>query len=107
VLLIKAESHLVQVARAEAGLPLVRDEARVAAPRARGLARMRRALRFAPFFRVFVAIEATILALVAAVVDAVAGDHAGSRGLLVLLVAAGVVTAAGHLVAILASDRLR
>src|SRR3954449_10234892 len=107
VLLIKAESHLVPVARAEAGLPLVRDEARVAAPRGRGLARVRRALRFVPFFRVFVAIEATILALVAAVVDAVAGDHAGSRALLVALVAAGVVTAAGHLVAILASDRLR
>jgi phosphatidylglycerophosphate synthase len=107
VLLIKAESHLVQVARAEAGLPLLRDEARVAAPRSRGLARVRRALRFVPFFRVFVAIEATILALAAAVVDAVAGDHTGSRGLLVLLVAAGVVTAAGHLAAILASERLR
>lgn len=107
VLLIKAESHLVPVARAEAGLPLLRDEARVAAPRARGLARVRRTLRFVPFFRVFVAIEATILALVAAVVDAFAGDHAGSRGLLVLLVAAGVATAVGHLVAILASERLR
>jgi hypothetical protein len=107
VLLVKAESHLVQVARAEAGLPLMRDEAGVAAPRAKGLARIRRALRFVPFFRVFVAIEATFLALAAAVVDAIAGDHAGSRGLLVVLVAAGVITVAGHLVAILASDRLR
>jgi hypothetical protein len=107
VLLIKAESHLVQVARAEAGLPLLRDEAHVAAPRARGLARVRRALRFVPFFRVFVAVEAALLALAAAVVDAAAGDHAGSRGLLVALVCAGVLTAVGHLVAILASDRLR
>jgi phosphatidylglycerophosphate synthase len=107
VLLIKAESHLVQVARAEAGLPLLRDEARVAAPRPRGLARVRRALRFVPFYRAFVAIEATFLALGAAVVDVIAGDHTGSRGLLVLLVAVGVVTVTGHLVAILASDRLR
>jgi hypothetical protein len=43
----------------------------------------------------------------AAVVDEIAGDLAGSRWLLIGLVAVAVVTVVGHLVAILASDRLR
>jgi phosphatidylglycerophosphate synthase len=107
VLLIKAESHLVQVARAEAGRPLLPDRARSAAPRRTGLRRVRSALRFTPFFRAFVAIEATLLALAAALADALAGGLQVTRGLLVALVAVAIMTAAGHLVAILASDRLR
>ena len=107
VLFIKAESHLVQVARVEAGRPVVVDRPEVAAPRGRRLRRIRQTLRYLPFFRAFVAVEATILALAAAVVDAVAGDHSGSRALLVGLLVAGALTVAGHLVAILASDRLR
>ena len=107
VLLIKAESHLVQVARAEAGLPLLADTAHSAAPRATGLRRLRRALGFVPFFRAFVAVEATILALGAAILDAVLGDLAGSRGLLLALVPVAVITASGHLVAVLSSNRLR
>ena len=107
VLLIKSETALLYWARAEAGLPLVVDRAVVAAPRATGLARLRRALRFAPFFRAFVAMELTLLALVAAVLDAVGGDLEGTRALVTVLVPVAAVTAAGHLVAILASDRLR
>jgi phosphatidylglycerophosphate synthase len=106
-LLIKSETALLYWARAEAGKPLVEDREAVAAPRASGLRRLRRALRFAPFFRAFVAIEATLLALGAAVVDELAGDLAGSRGLLLVLLPVAALTAAGHLVAILASDRLR
>jgi hypothetical protein len=45
--------------------------------------------------------------LVAAVVDAVAGDLAATRVLVLAFLAAGAVTAAGHLVAIVASSRLR
>jgi hypothetical protein len=60
-----------------------------------------------PFYRAFVAVEATLLALGAAVVDAVAGDLVGSRALVIALVVVGAVTAIGHLLAILASDRLR
>jgi phosphatidylglycerophosphate synthase len=107
VLILKAESALVVVARAESGWPPARDEAVVAAPRASGLRRLRRALRFAPFFRAFVAVEASFLALAAAVVDVAAGDLAGTRGLLTALVPIAAVTVAGHLAAILASDRLR
>jgi hypothetical protein len=52
-------------------------------------------------------VEFTLLALAAAVVDAVGDDLIGSRTLLVALVAVGAVTAAGHLLAVLTSDRLR
>jgi hypothetical protein len=107
VLLVKAESALVTVARAEAGRPPARDAREVAAPRRSALRRLRRALGFVPFFRAFVAVEATLLALAAALVDTVAGELAGTRGLLTALVPIAAVTAAGHLAAILASDRLR
>ena len=107
VLLIKAETNLMHVARAEAGRPLVADRAAVAAPRAGGLRRIRHVLRYVPFFRAFVAVEATILALGAAIVDQAAGDLSGSRALLAVLVVVGAITVVGHLVAILASDRLR
>jgi phosphatidylglycerophosphate synthase len=107
VLLIKGETALVWVARAESGLPPVRDAAEVAAPRASGLARLRRAAGALPLYRAFVAIEFTLLALVAAIVDAVAGDLTGTHVLAVALVPVAAITAAGHLLAILASSRLR
>ena len=107
VLLVRIESALVYVARAESGLPVVEDTAAVAAPRAPGLARIRRALSFAPFFRAFVAIEFSFLVLAAAIWDSVAGDLEGSRALVIVLVPVAAVTAAGRLAAILASQRLR
>jgi hypothetical protein len=107
VLLIKGESALVTVARAEAGRPPAADTPAVAAPRAGGLRRLRRTLGVVPFYRAFVAMEATLLALAAAIVDAAAADHTGSRALVVALIPLAAVTAAGHLLAILASDRLR
>ncbi|MEA2459432.1 MAG: hypothetical protein QOC95_2404, partial [Thermoleophilaceae bacterium] len=71
------------------------------------LRQARAVLRFAPFFRAFVAMEATLLALVAAVVDSARGDLDATRALVLALVAVGAVTAAGHLAAILTSKRLR
>jgi phosphatidylglycerophosphate synthase len=107
VLLIRTESALVHVARAEAGKPLVADTEAVAAPRGAGLRRLRRVFGLVPFFRAFVAIEFTLLAFAAAIADSIAGDLAGTRVLLVALLPVAAVTAAGHLVAILASSRLR
>jgi phosphatidylglycerophosphate synthase len=107
VLLVKSETALVHVARAEAGLPLVRDSAAVAAPRASLLRRLRRAAGRAPFFRAFVAIEFTLLALAAAVADAVHGGLTFTRALVWILLPVAAITAAGHLLAILTSDRLR
>jgi phosphatidylglycerophosphate synthase len=107
VLLLRVETALVYVARAEAGLPVVEDTVAVAAPRGSRLAAVRRALRFAPFFRAFVAIEFSFLVLVAAVWDALADDLSGSRALVIALVPVAAITAVGRLAAILASQRLR
>jgi phosphatidylglycerophosphate synthase len=107
VLLIKGESALVTVARAESGRPPAEDSAAVAAPRAAGLAQLRRTASLAPFYRAFVAVEATLLALAAALLDSAGDDLGGSRALVVTLVGIGAITATGHLLAILTSSRLR
>jgi phosphatidylglycerophosphate synthase len=107
VLMIRAESALVHVARAASGKPLVEDTEAVAAPRGGLLRRARRAFGYLPFFRAFVAVEFTLLAFAAALVDAVTGDLTGTRVLLVALLPVAAVTAVGHLVAILTSRRLR
>jgi phosphatidylglycerophosphate synthase len=99
-LVIKGESALVAVARLEAGLPRLADRADVVAPRPTLLAALRRGAARAPFYRVFVAVEFTILALIAALAGL-------TDELLWVIVAAGAVTAALRLVAILTSDRLR
>jgi phosphatidylglycerophosphate synthase len=100
VLLIKSETALVHVARAESGQPPPPDRADVAAPRAGILRRLREALRAVPFYRAFVAMEFTLLVLVAELLDE-------TDTLLVVLVPVAAITALGHLVAILTSDRLR
>jgi hypothetical protein len=107
VLLIKAETVLVTVARVESGKPVAEDSVAVAAPRGSLLARLRRAAGRLPFYRAFVAMEATFLAFAAAVGDAIVGDLDVTRGLVVALVPIAAVTALGHLAAILASSRLR
>jgi phosphatidylglycerophosphate synthase len=106
VLFVSLETHLVHFARARAGKPLAEDGAASAAPRPAALRTLRRAIGFVPFYRAFNAVEATLLAFVAAVVDALADDLVGTRGLLLVLVAFAALTAVGHLVAILTSDRL-
>jgi phosphatidylglycerophosphate synthase len=107
VLVVKGESALVTVARAESGKPVAADTRAVAAPRPGLLRRARRALGFLPFFRAFVAMELTLLALAAALADSLAGDLAGTRVLVVALLPVAAITAAGHLLAIVTSDRLR
>jgi len=100
VLMIKSETALVHVARAESGQPPSPDRADVAAPRAGVLRRLRRAAAALPFYRAFVAMEFTLLVLAAE-----AFDEADT--LLVALVPVAAVTALGHLVAVLTSERLR
>jgi phosphatidylglycerophosphate synthase len=107
VLLLRVITALVHVARAEAGLPVVEDTVAVAAPRAPGLARLRRAAGFAPFFRAFVAIEFSFLALVAAIWDAASESLDGTRALVVVLVPVAALIVVGRLAAILSSARLR
>jgi phosphatidylglycerophosphate synthase len=100
VLLIKSETALVFLARAESGKPPVEDRREVAAPRGGVLRPLRQAVRFVPFYRAFVAMEFTLLALIAEIADL-------TDELLVVLIPVAAITAIGHLAAILTSDRLR
>jgi phosphatidylglycerophosphate synthase len=104
ILLLKAETHLAEVALARSGKALANGPD--AAPAPAGRLRLREGARLVPFFRPYQAVEATLLALAAAVVDAVAGDLVGSRVLLVALACFGGVAAVGHAVAVLRSGRL-
>ena len=106
-LAVRTESALVAVARLESGRGRAEDTAAVAAPRSSPLARLRRAIGFFPFFRVFIAMEATLLALLAAIIDAATDSTDGTRVLVTAMVPIAAITAAGHLVAIVTSERLR
>lgn len=107
VLLLRVMTATVHVARAEAGLPVVEDTAAVAAPRAAGLAALRRAAGFAPFFRAFVAVEFSFLALLAAIYDTASDSLDGTRALVIVLVPVAAIIFLGRLAAILTSARLR
>jgi phosphatidylglycerophosphate synthase len=107
ILLLKSETHLVQVARARSAQPIAERAPDPTAPESPGRLRLRHGVRLLPFVRPFQAVEATLLALAAAVADAVAGGLVGSRALLLVLVGAGLIAVCGHLLAVLASDRLR
>ncbi len=99
-LAVRTESALVAVARLESGRTKADDTAAVAAPQVTLLARARSAVAFFPFFRAFIAIEATILSLLAQIFDL-------TDALVVALVPIAAITAVGHLLAIVTSQRLR
>ncbi|MGY1692259.1 CDP-alcohol phosphatidyltransferase family protein [Geodermatophilus sp. SYSU D01105] len=107
IVLNKSLNDMVHVARAAAGLSRVGDDEATTAPRARGLARLRRLARFVPFHRLYHSIELSLVILAAAVVDLVVGDLVGTRVLLVALIPASLLAVAGHFLAIVTSSRLR
>jgi phosphatidylglycerophosphate synthase len=107
IVLNKALNDMVHVARASSGLARMADDEGTTAPRAHGLARLRRMARFVPFHRLYHSIELSLIVLAAAVVDAIAGDLVGTRWLLVILVPAALLAVVGHFVAIVSSARLR
>ncbi|HEX3908201.1 MAG TPA: CDP-alcohol phosphatidyltransferase family protein [Mycobacteriales bacterium] len=108
VLLSKAETDLVHMARAVAGWPPVADTAAVAAPRRPGLiATARRVAGTLPFNRALLAIELTLLAVLAGIGDAVSGTRLGFRTLDVTLLVIGGIVVVGHLLSILNSSKLR
>jgi phosphatidylglycerophosphate synthase len=107
VLLTKAETDLVHVARVQSGKPPVADTAAAATPRA-GMVRLLRSLAGrVPFNRALLAIEMTGLAVIAGLIDSARGGLSATRVLdVALLVIAGIVVA-GHLLSTLTSDRMR
>ena len=97
---------LIHIARGYARLPLLSEDASIAAVRATGLARVRRQLKVLPFYRAFVAIEFSLICLAVASVDALAGGHGVSRAWVIVAGPLALFTAAGHLAAVLMSRRL-
>jgi phosphatidylglycerophosphate synthase len=106
VLLNKAFTDLVFVARVKTGRPMLDDVAATTRSHVSGLAALRRGLGYVPIFRAFIAVEASLLALVAGVVDVARGDLLGSQVLLIILVPLAIFTAGGHLLGVLTSSRL-
>jgi hypothetical protein len=104
--LIKAETDLVAVARAGSGLDGKHDDAALA-PRSQGLALARRLAAALRVHRIIQAPELSALILVCAIIDQVAGTLTATRVLTIAALVVGVLIAIAHLVAIMASSRLR
>jgi phosphatidylglycerophosphate synthase len=104
-ILIKAETDLVDVARAKGGLPAA-TEASVGQFRSGLLGLARRVVGATKFHRIMQPIELSLLALVTAVIDLVTGDLVATRVLVVACVVAAGLQTVLHLVSILASRRL-
>ncbi|MCI0685736.1 MAG: CDP-alcohol phosphatidyltransferase family protein [Sporichthyaceae bacterium] len=102
--LIKAETDLVDAARARAGLGPVTDAA--AQPVSRLLGRARQIAGAAGLHRIIGAVEASVLVAVAAVVDAARGDLVGTRSLIVVFALVAGHQLVLHLVSVLVSRRL-
>jgi phosphatidylglycerophosphate synthase len=104
--LIKAETDSVIVARASSGLDGKHaDEA--LAPRSQGLALARRLASALRVHRIIQAVELSCLILIAGIIDAAAGNLTATRVLTIAALVVGVLMAGAHLVAIVASRRLR
>ncbi|MEO3871306.1 CDP-alcohol phosphatidyltransferase family protein [Nonomuraea sp. B12E4] len=104
-ILIKAETDLVDVARAKGGLSSA-TEASGTQFRSGLLGLGRRVLAATKFHRIVQPIELSLLALATAVVDVVTGDLVATRVLLVACFVAACLQVVLHLVSILASRRL-
>lgn len=104
-ILIKAETDLVDVARARSGLPSVEDEAAV--PRSSGLALARRAASALKFHRLVGGVEASLLILLVAVLDLFGGGLFFTRLGVAVLAGIAVLQTVLHLVSVLASSRLK
>ncbi|MEU5534013.1 CDP-alcohol phosphatidyltransferase family protein [Streptomyces sp. NPDC020362] len=105
VVLLKASTDLVDVARARRGLGVADDES--TRPRSQGVATVRRLAAAFRIHRVTNGIEASLVLLAAAVGDTVTGGVDVTRWALVALAAITWLMVPAHLLSILASSRLR
>jgi phosphatidylglycerophosphate synthase len=104
-ILIKAETDLVDVARARSGL-VAATEVSAEQFQSRGLGMARKAAAALKFHRVVQAVELSILVVIAALWDAFSGDLAATRVLVVACVVVAVLQMILHLISILMSRRL-
>ena len=105
IVLLKASTDLVDVARARRGLPVAEDAA--ASPRSTGIASVRRLASAFKIHRITNGIEASLLLLAVAVVDAVVGGHEPTRAAVLAIAVITWVMVVAHLTSILSSSRLR
>jgi phosphatidylglycerophosphate synthase len=101
----KAETDLVDVARARSGLDPVSDED--AEPRGRSLGALRRVASLFRVHRIIQAMELSVCIGVAGVYDAAAGGITATRVLTAIAAAVAAALVVLHFVSILASSRLR
>jgi phosphatidylglycerophosphate synthase len=105
-MLVKAETDNVVVARAKSGLPAAHGDDALQPGRA-GLALARRLAGVLRVHRITQAVELSLLILIAAIVDAVRGGLTATRVLIVSCLVVAALMVVAHLVAIMASRRLR
>ncbi len=106
LMLVKAETDNVVVARAKASLPAGHDDEALA-PSSAGLARARKLASVLRIHRITQAVELSLLILIAAVIDAIRGGQTATRVLVIACVVVAAFMVVAHLVAIIASRRLR
>jgi phosphatidylglycerophosphate synthase len=105
VLVSRAETDLVHVARAYKGMPMWEPAA--AQPRGGGVRRLRSLAYRVPINRLLLAWDLSVVLVVVAVVDAIDGSVKADQVLSVVLAGVGVLVTLLHLLTILTSDRLR
>ncbi len=105
-MLVKAETDNVVVARGKAGLPATHHD-QALAPDRPGLAKARRLASVLRVHRITHAVELSLLILIAAIVDAIRGGLMATRVLVLACLAVAALMVVAHLVAIVASGRLR
>ncbi|WP_086737365.1 CDP-alcohol phosphatidyltransferase family protein [Streptomyces glaucescens] len=105
VVLLKASTDLVDVARARRGLAVADDEA--TRPRSQGAATVRRVAAAFRIHRVTNGIEASLVLLAAAVADLAVGGVEATRWALAGLAVITWLMVPAHLLSILSSSRLR
>jgi phosphatidylglycerophosphate synthase len=105
-ILVKAETDNVIVARAKAGLPMGHDDDALA-PTSEGLATARKLASVLRIHRMTHAVELSLLILIAAIIDFARGGLAATRVLLLACLVVAALMVVAHLVAIMASRRLR
>ena len=105
-MLVRAETDNVVVARSKAGLPASHSD-QALTPERVGLARARQLASVLKIHRITHAIELSLLILIAAIIDSASGGLLATRILVVACLAVSALMVVAHLVAIVASRRLR
>ena len=105
-MIVKAETDNVIVARAKEGLPAAYGDAALQ-PTGSGLALARRAASVLRVHRITHAVELSLLILLAAVADQIRGGLLATRVLVLACLAVSALMVVAHMVAIVASRRLR